>query len=71
MYVYTYVHKQLTPHPHVYTYTASMMNHSCKPNVQRTYVGDMFVCRATQALPAREWLSCSQSPYPISIRGFL
>merc|ERR1719161_2264405 len=30
----------------------SLMNHSCCPNVQRTFVGDMMVCRAAKPLKA-------------------
>eukprot|EP00929_Paragymnodinium_shiwhaense_P119482 TRINITY_DN91388_c0_g1_i1.p1 TRINITY_DN91388_c0_g1~~TRINITY_DN91388_c0_g1_i1.p1 ORF type:complete len:726 (-),score=201.65 TRINITY_DN91388_c0_g1_i1:63-2240(-) len=30
----------------------SFLNHSCRPNVQRTYLGDMMICRAATALPS-------------------
>lgn len=30
----------------------TFVNHSCRPNVQRTFVGDLMVCRAARALRA-------------------
>eukprot|EP00927_Polykrikos_kofoidii_P066631 TRINITY_DN62193_c0_g1_i1.p1 TRINITY_DN62193_c0_g1~~TRINITY_DN62193_c0_g1_i1.p1 ORF type:complete len:750 (-),score=109.73 TRINITY_DN62193_c0_g1_i1:461-2677(-) len=30
----------------------SFLNHACRPNVQRTFIGDMMICRAAQPLPA-------------------
>ncbi|CAK9057620.1 unnamed protein product, partial [Durusdinium trenchii] len=37
----------------------AMVNHSCRPNVSFTFLGDVLTCRATRALKAGDELLCS------------
>lgn len=50
---------------------AAMLNHSDRPNVQRLFLGDLMVCRASVDLPTgSELLDCYTSPFqPLSLRA--